>query len=408
MTRNNIKQFGAVSLFIVVFSALLITIVVIGFVSIMVQDQQQASMTDLSQSAYDSAQAGIEDAKRALVRYQTICDSGGDCTKAASDIDSSSPTATCNSAVETLNDVKNVITPNGVPIQTGGTNLLDQSYTCVKINLNTIDFLGSLSANSYSFIPLTSIGTFNTVQIQWFSSSNLNSNSNFDIDLQNPATQSKLLPLLSQISWKQNRPSIMQVQLIQFGSNGFTLNDFNNEDSTSESNANTLFLYPVGNTGTISSKIDTFAFSNRDIRRTQTGTPLPVTCSGVLSTGGYACTVKLTLPTPIGNGTNNDNRTAFLQLSSLYNNSDYRITLLNVVGDGATSTSTPVKFSAVQPEIDSTGRANDLFRRIQARVVLFDTNFPYPEAAVDTIGNLCKDFIVTDNVADYSTKGCTP
>ena len=99
---NSYSQRGAVSLFIVVFAALLITIVTVSFVRIMLQDQQQATTTDLSQSAYDSAQAGVEDAKRALLKYQDICNSGGNCLTAANIINSN----VCNTAIiETLQDV---------------------------------------------------------------------------------------------------------------------------------------------------------------------------------------------------------------------------------------------------------------------------------------------------------------
>jgi hypothetical protein len=389
MIVDNQKR-GSVSLFIVIFTALLITVVAVGFVSIMVQDQQQASTADLSQSAYDSAQAGIEDAKRALIRYQTICnadESSPACATVQSQIDSQ----TCNSAVETLRDV--TVSGGEVAVQTNSANNLDQAYTCTKINLDTDDYLGSLSANNFNLIPLTGVGAFDTVQIQWFSSSNLNSGTSFDVNLQDPT---KGVPLLLQGSWSPNRPSLMQAQLVQFGSNGFTLDDFNSANASDQSDANTLFLYPTGTTGTSNSTIDTYSFVNNDIRRTGSDKPLAVMCTGTLASGGYACTVNITMPTPINGG----DRTAFLQLSALYNNSNYRITLLNG--------GVPVKFNAVQPEVDSTGRTNDLFRRVQARVVLFDANFPFPEAAVNVTGSVCKDFIVTDNVADYQTTGCAP
>jgi hypothetical protein len=107
------------------------------------------------------------------------------------------------------------------------------------------------------------------------------------------------------------------------------------------------------------------------------------------------------LPTPIGAG----ERTSFLRLSALYNKSNYRVTLLDSTKPCDQTTGTGagcVKFNAVQPEIDSTGRANDLFRRVQTRVELIDVNFPYPEATVvETDGNFCKDFRVTDSVDDY-------
>lgn len=375
MTINIHKHSGAVSIFIVVFAALLITIVTVSFVRIMLQDQKQATTTDLSQSAYDSSQAGVEDAKRALLRYQSICNSGGDCVAAANAIDSTK-TPACNASIGTLGTD---VSGNEVKVQTGNSNALDQAYTCVKITLNTDDYLGTLSANESNIIPLSGVSDFNTVQIQWFSSKNLSGHS------ANLATSTTNLPLLSQTSWSLYRPSIMRAQIMQFGSNGFTLNDFDSNASGNRSNANTLFLYPSN------SPLDSFSFVS-DTRRISKGSPLAVHCSTTLGANNYACAAKLKLPDPIdGVGVH---RTLLLRLSALYNGSDYRITLLN--------NTTAVQFNAVQPQIDSTGRANDLFRRVQTRVELTDTTFPYPEAAIDITGNLCKDFSVTDNPNDYN------
>ena len=48
---KNARQSGAVSLFAVIFGAMLLTIVTIGFIKLMIMDQRQSSDNDLSQSA---------------------------------------------------------------------------------------------------------------------------------------------------------------------------------------------------------------------------------------------------------------------------------------------------------------------------------------------------------------------
>lgn len=64
-----------------------------------------------------------------------------------------------------------------------------------------------------------------------------------------------------------------------------------------------------------------------------------------------------------------------------------------------------VQFNGVQPSVDSTGRASNLYRRVEVRLRLGD-DFPYPNYAADIENNLCKDFTVTVESASGGT--CNP
>ena len=66
MRQNNHKQSGAVAIFIVIFTSLTLLILTTGYMTLMVREQTQSNRTDISQSAYDSALVGVEDAKRVL------------------------------------------------------------------------------------------------------------------------------------------------------------------------------------------------------------------------------------------------------------------------------------------------------------------------------------------------------
>jgi len=389
MSLNN-KQHGAVSLFIVVITALLITVITVSFVGIMVKNQQQASVIDLSQSAYDSAQAGVEDAKRALLKYQSICNSGVGCGAAKAQINAS----TCNTAVESLTDVLDSKSGDEIKVQTGTTNSLDQAYTCVKISLQTDDYVGVLTKDDSKLIPLVGAVTFDTVKMEWFGVKDLQGSS-MAVDVPNWVNGS---PLLDQGSWTSgislNRPAILRTQLIEFNNSGsgFLLSDFNGENENGSNN--TLFLYPSTIPPTSASTKRNFSF---DDKRLSSKNLTQVPCATSLMLNNYSCSVEIKLPKAITAG----DHTAYLNLTAIYKNTHYRITLKD-----STNSNVQVKFDSVQPKIDSTGRTNDLFRRIESRVELNDINFPYPKAAVYTQGDFCKDFLITDSVIDYHSN-CT-
>lgn len=414
MTNKNQMHHGAVSLFIVIFTTLLMTVITVSFVRIMLQDQREATATDLSQSAYDSAQAGVEDGKRALLRYLSLCNNGDALCQQAKD--SFYPNSnTCNAAVLKLTDVSsNYNASTGdVAVKTGSNASLEQAYTCVKIALNTNDYLGTFASQDESkVIPLNGVSSFDTVQIEWFNNKNTDSTGN--LNLISPSSSSILpgytLPLRQTTAWPTNRPPVMRAQFMQFGSQ-FTLGDFD-AGSSSTSDNNTVFIYPIGQSGSTAtptnSPINITGYDSRSnsyngktlpvsyvASTIQSNQPVPIVCMGSLSGGAnFACMAQIKLPNPIIHVAGDSARNLFLRLTALYNASNYRITLLQ----GAQ----PVQFNAVQPEIDSTGRANTLYRRVSTRVELSDVDFPYPEAEIDIDGSFCKNFSITDDVGDYN------
>lgn len=387
---QQVKESGAVSLFVVIFSALLMTVVTVSFVQLMIKDQQQATASDLSQSAYDSAQAGVEDAKRLLLLDQSCRNNTAASTVNCGAIANAltPPSGQSETTCDTLSRSGLVSETNGETIiaQSEGDARLDQAYTCVKIRVNTDDYKGDVKVNETDIVPLQGVGAFDTIELSWFSEADVASDTTIDFPYEGPNVS---LPPVG-TKWDSNVPPLMRTQLIQLGS-GSPLTDLDSNQPGNKSNTNTLFLYPSRN----GLPEKDFAL---DARRSPTNAPQQVACSSSFTNTEYACKVTLRLPAPI-NGSNAD-RNAYLRLTGLYNGARYKIVLKNG--------SEVVKLNQVQPEVDSTGRANDMFRRIMARVEL-KGDFFHPEAAIDLTGNLCKNFMVTDQEDGFrQASTCTP
>ena len=378
-TRNHTK--GGVSIFIVVFTALMVTIVTASFVQIVLRNQQIATSNDLSQSAYDSAMAGVEDAKRALVKLrQCENDPSNDCELS---IRSALETNQCNSL-----QTAGVVTFTNNEVRVGG-SAQNQAYTCVKVVLDTDDVSGSLDdSGSPVVIPLKAKDAFDKVRVSWFSADDLPEGSALSVPSSAP-----VLP--AEGSWPNNRPPMLRAQLIQFKEGNIQLSQF------VDGNARTLFFYP-------SSLIDSlggysFASDMRMNPASSVNIPKTVNCTQANlmdEAGGYACWVDLALPDPIGGDKNS--REAYLELQAIYGATTYKVELL--------SNGTETKFNGVQPAVDSTGRADDYFRRVRSNLRITDGAIEpfFPNAALSVGGNLCKDFFVTDKATDYAPGNCSP
>lgn len=395
MKQHN--QRGAVSIFVVIFSAMFVTIITVSFVSLMIRAQQQAANADLSNSAYDSALAGVEDAKRVLLEYRK-CAQGGfagpRCNSLKAIVEDTTPECDMvrraltgeTDGAETL-----IESTNGSDINS---RALDQAYTCAQVKYTDIEKVVQILDGESTLIPIDANGAdYNTVNISWFTRSTVDPK-NLELPMYNSTTSN----LPSKLDWldvgdDNTVPPILRMQLIQY-SGQFSASDFDYDVTSGAdvtANTKTGFLYPSQVVGQTS--YDTQVFDDRRSTDPDIKTLKPVICDSVpYMNGSYACSVDIKLPAPV-----NDSgvRTAFLQLQPFYNDTRVRIVLKQ--------DSTVVDM--VAPTVDVTGRANDLFRRIKAGVSF---EGEYPRATFDLQGNLCKDFSVTTDAPDYSIGRCDP
>lgn len=384
------KQSGAVSIFAVIFSAMLLTILTVGFIKFMVRDQQQASSNDLSQSAYDAAIAGVEDAKRLI--------------KLAHEGDDTARYALANYSTDCRVIARGGIggSPDGAETiiktsQSSDGNDFDQAYTCVKINMLTNDYLYESTEGKGQIIPLKSSGDFNKIVVEWFTEDDLSTGG---VISSPPSESANDLPTKS--SWGENTPPMMRVQLINPGSS------FSVETLDSAEVSQTAFIKPIVVGGSTSSPIA----MTPDIRSRATAVGATInnnfesiSCSNNLETNdGFSCRAVLELSSDtdadrvISAGASNN---AFLRLSTIYRGANVRVQLMN--------DDTVVSFNGVQPAVDSTGRASSLFRRVEARLRIGD-DFPYPDSSIDIMNSLCKNFSVTDERAfdPPGDQSCSP
>lgn len=409
MKRRGKTKRGAVSLYIVLFTTLLITVIALGFTRVMMNERRQVSDTDLSQTAYDSAMTGVEDAKLAVLRYN-------ECLSTGNLYPSGSNTRTCNDIVSVMRTGQptagSINACDGVPYVLGRTidpetpiqendnsstthEQTDQAYTCVRVSDDTIDFLSTLDAQTRSrLIPLrTGDAEFNQIVISWSRSRNGVSTAGLP-----GAAAGGNPPIRLPETWPTNAPPVLSASLIQTG-NSFTLSQFETANGSTTNRA-AMMLVPVssGGSNTIAASAAANFTSPGGVAETndqKINNPFPISCTNPVG-GSYSCSVTINLPNPIG-GTraNMHDGTSFLLLESIYpiTAQDFQV---RVQKNGAV-----VPLVGVQVAVDSTGRNSDLLRRIEGRIEVVDTAFPYPEWTVQLNGeagaSFCKNFMVTTN-----------
>lgn len=368
------KERGVTSLFIVLFAALLLSIITVSFISMMVHEQQRSTDDEQSQSAYDAALSGVEDGKRVMA----ACRSGS--TQACNAINRKQCPTVIDAGIN-----GDPAHPEEVLLQStvaGDGSQLNQAYTCVIVNTNAPDYIGHLRQHDDSImVPLKAASNFTRIALAWHTTE--------DATTSSPVNSSPSLPPLN--AWQANQPALLRVQLMQYSEGSIPATTSASTGFNSGTHARTIYLYPE--------TVGVGASFGLDGRRTGTMQAQPVRCidGGFSPMSGYSCEVTLDLPAP----TMTD-RTGFLRITSLYAGAHFQVRLLDSAGS--------VDFDdGVQTIVDSTGRANDLFRRVEARVEMVnESDFPYPRATVDITNNFCKTLAVSNGVNGYDPGSCDP
>ena len=453
MSSRQIKtRKGASAIYVVIFTATLLSVIALSFIRLMLSESTRTTNYSLSQSAYNSALAGIEDAKIVLIKYQN-CLVSGNCppeyTAAFSgDMNSLTNSQDCDLVPKLLGysvtDTDGGNSPE-TSISTGGedsSKAYNQAYTCVKVSRKSKDFIATLTKNNPTkIIPLRTgdndkATSVNRLLISWFSRADLSAVNNtsgvidssyFSFDTSGSKmmgtirTNNGFLPALDYANWFNQKPSVpttLQTTLIQTAPSFKTSEFYSSDTASGRTNRGTILFRPSKNTSLKASNLitDNNNYSNHidgnpfvtSATKSQNN-PMDVYCNyenNIEWGNGYACVADVRIPMPKTTSVDQRNdETFFLVLNLPYGEPKTEVSVeMKRCDDHTKSIFEPgncsnVYFDGSQAVVDSTGRANDLFRRVEARIELTDSNFPlanFALAAYDpTDGNISKSFYVT-------------
>jgi len=350
---------GAASLITVIFVSIVLSIMVLGFVRLAINEQRQSTDNDLTNRAFYAAESGIEDAKRAIRHYlkdpATITLNENNCTLP---VDTSATPELYSGVLSTLDE-------------------FDTEYTCMLIDLTPSSYEAQIEKNQTKQIELnTENGDgFTEILVEW----HIN-DAPPDGDGVNPNLRSSTT-LPTESNWvSSGYPAMLRTLIFNYGGS-ITRNDLNDS-------ATIAFLNPattaVGDINYNGSKVgDDYDVYNAN-------------CKSSTGSGEYVCSQLI----KVDNGSGNNHYV--LRLTSLYSGTHVKVTLQN-------SPSSIVNFEGTQVLVDVTGRAGDVYRRVESRLSL-DSTFSdlLPDAAIVSADDICKNLAVGDDSTDFRDNDCTP
>lgn len=342
--KNNLHQRGAVSIITVIFISILLTIMVTGFLRLAINEQREATDDDLTTRAFYAAESGVQDAITAIKDY----------------VDNDTPINNANICKPAAGD--GILSDNPS---------LDTAYTCQLVEVAPVDYQASLEEGGSTFFKLeTSTNNIDTLKLSWHVFGDNEDSDSIDYTRRTSGVST----LIDKVDWNspgKRYPAMMRVQIVSIPETGaIHRDDIKNKVG---------FLNPADSGSSTSSL--TAAFD---------GQIIDSSCIDPASSptaGQYICEAEIT-------DLDDAHYNYFIRISTIYRSTHFK---LEAIKDDATVAA----LEDAQAIIDVTGKAGDVYRRVEKRIALTNDSL-WPPYAIFSAQNICKDFSITDDVNEFT------
>lgn len=360
--RHN--QSGFVSIIVASILMVIMTLITIGFTQIMQREQRQALDRQLSTQAYYAAESAVNDFYTYLQASYADPDEYAFPAKEKRDCDTSALSASFNGGV---------LSDDGVI-----------RYTCLQYDLDpeTIELNnGSIETNQSKVVPirLSNTGSNNTIRqitLGWEHSEA----GNFGLG---PSASCDA----GDVSFPSARPGavpVMRIDLLRMPRTGS--GQAIDKQQAIEETLN-LYLYPKHGCG-----VNEITYTDHN-EPDEKGEIIPVNCSD--NPDGRDCEIRINIQTgdaatDLPNNLMSDSYV--MRLRSIYANANATLSATD------TLTGNRTELTGAQVQVDATGRANDVLRRIQVRLKAVERQeieYSIPEPVFQAMEGFCKVLTVT-------------
>jgi hypothetical protein len=347
MKKLRTSESGIISIFIATLLIIIVSLLVMAFAQISRREQRESLDTQLSSQAFYAAETGVNDMKAVLKNYidthpGAVIPPRDDCN------DTSTP-------YNALSGTKVLSTDPG-----------NVSYTCVRVDPDP-PFLPVKISSTPQVLPLKTANgrPFTTVTLSWTAATSAGA----------PSVASCPAAAGAFPAAAADAAGTMPVWNCAYGGIRMDLVPFKgNQSQDSLQNANmAAFLMPSKNVN-----------NNSGVAYAGGSASGSVVAANNCPAPTFQCSVTLNVA-----GANSS--VFYLRLSQLYLPSTVTVT-------GVDNANTAVSFKDAVALVDSTGKSQDVLRRIVVGVPLQRTSASIPDSALNTGDSICKRFRVNINL----------